>query len=176
MSDKTTDQQSIFRTGAEDGALFGLYLAVLSVAMAASYAGTWVAALFAVLFVGVPFYCFRRLRRSYVRSGGLLNISALWMQGIVMFACASLIAALAVYVYLRWVDPAYFHNLGDMLMEAASMQGAAEQQQVQMMVDNVLSVVTPVNFVIELILMTIFSGSILSLLMAMIVPLKKVKK
>lgn len=167
---------SPFRRGAEDGALFGVYLSALSLCMLAGLRVAFLEFLFLILAVGVPFYCFRRLRLSYVKSDGQLSLAPLWMQGIVMFICGSIIMALLMVVYLQWIDPDYFADLGGMVVDslAADPQIFAASGLNAADVTNLFEIITPIKFAVEMLWLSIFTGSILSLLTAVVVPLKKI--
>lgn len=176
MTEDIQNPYSIFRIGAEDGVLFGVYLSVLVLLMMSGFVNSWLSVASIVLMAGVPFYCYRRLRTSYVKSGGFLQVSALWMQGIVMFICGSLILALVAYVYLRWINPSYFHDLSEMTKEMLSDPAYSGQEFSESYIDNIFTIVTPKSYVMELMLLTVFSGSILSLFTAMIVSIKRITK
>ncbi|MDE5900313.1 MAG: DUF4199 domain-containing protein [Muribaculaceae bacterium] len=167
---------SPFRRGAEDGVLFGVYLGALSVCMLAGLRVSVLEVLFLILAVGVPFYCFRRQRRSYVSAGGSLAVAPLWMQGIVMFFCGSIIMALVTMIYLQWVDPDYLAYLKAMVTESVALDpGAFAASGIKPAdIDNLFAIITPAKFAVEMLWLSIFTGSILSLLTAVIVPLKRI--
>ena len=101
-NNKHNNQYSLFRRGADDGMMFGLYMSILMLSLLGSLSLPWLNLLCMAMIAGVPFYVYWRLRKGYADEGGTMQVSALWMQGIVMFFCASLIMALAVYVYLQF--------------------------------------------------------------------------
>lgn len=180
MFDQNNNQSganySPFRRGAEDGVLFGVYLGALSVCMLAGLRVSVLEVLFLILAVGVPFYCFRRQRRSYVSAGGSLAVAPLWMQGIVMFFCGSIIMALVTMIYLQWVDPDYLAYLKAMVTESVALDpGAFAASGIKPAdIDNLFAIITPAKFAVEMLWLSIFTGSILSLLTAVIVPLKRI--
>ena len=104
-----------------------------------------------------------------------MQVSALWMQGIVMFFCASLIMALAVYVYLKFIDTDYISRLINMTKEMAGRVPEYSAMLGEVDLDAVAKIVTPIKLSMELLWMGVFSGSLLSLAEAMIVPIKKLK-
>ncbi|MDE6315749.1 MAG: DUF4199 domain-containing protein [Muribaculaceae bacterium] len=180
MFDQNNNQSganySPFRRGAEDGVLFGVYLGALSVCMLAGLRVSVLEVLFLILAVGVPFYCFRRQRRSYVSAGGSLAVAPLWMQGIVMFFCGSIIMALVTMIYLQWVDPDYLAYLKAMVTESVALDpGAFAASGIKPAdIDNLFAIITSAKFAVEMLWLSIFTGSILSLLTAVIVPLKRI--
>lgn len=167
---------SPFRRGAEDGLFFGVYLSVLTLCMLAGFRHAFLELIFLVMAVGVPFWCFNRQRRSYVASAGALTVAPLWMQGIIMFICGSIIACVVSVAYLSWIDPAYFADLKDLVAEGIAadpaMLKASGVREAD--IDNLFSLITPVKFAVEMLWLSIFTGSILSLLMAVLVPLKRI--
>ena len=83
--------KNIYARGADDGAWMGLYLVAIFGCLAASSVAPIASVPAVVLMLGVPFLTYYFLRRTHRAAYGLTQFSALWMQGIVMFACGALI-------------------------------------------------------------------------------------
>jgi len=174
-NNKHNNQYSLFRRGADDGMMFGLYMSILMLSLLGSLSLPWLNLLCMAMIAGVPFYVYWRLRKGYADEGGTMQVSALWMQGIVMFFCASLIMALAVYVYLKFIDTDYISRLINMTKEMAGRVPEYSAMLGEVDLDAVAKIVTPIKLSMELLWMGVFSGSLLSLAEAMIVPIKKLK-
>lgn len=101
------------------------------------------------------------------------------MQGIMTFICGSLIAGLVAVVYLKWINPDF---IADRLQEAIDFYSGSGWQQGEEMADLLQNMVkahvvpTPIQIVIEMIWLGVFSGSLLSLLMAVLVRARGEKK
>ena len=170
------DKYALFRRGADDGFIFGVYLTAMFFAMAYSQQIPMLSLIAMVLMLGVPFYTYFFLRRAYVAELGTTNFSALWMQGIVMFFCGSLIMALTSFVFMRWIEPEFILTQMESLAEAyrqLNMTGSEEMADTfQNAIDRGM-IPTPIQVAMQLIWTGVFTGSILSIVMALIVPLRK---
>lgn len=174
---ENTEKTGLFHRGAHDGLPFGIYLSVLFLCVVYSVQINVLSLLAIAMMVGVPVVTYLRLRNAYVASQGTATFSELWMQGIVMFGCGSLLMALTGFVFLRYLQPDFVTNLMAQVKQTLadpSMSSVAKAYE-GIDFDSVAQVITPVNFSLELVWNSMFSGSILSLLVALIVPLRKVK-
>lgn len=170
--------KSPYRQGAEDGFLFGAYLAVLMFCSIFALHLPLLGLVADVMMLGVPFVVYKFMRRYFRAEKGRPTVSALWMLGIIMFCCGSVLAFALVLIYLQWVDPSYIdtsvNNSITVLRAAGSpdMLSLADDMETVMKQGNPL---TPVSMCFTLIWASIFTGSLLSLIVAAIVraiPLK----
>ncbi len=101
--------KSIYTRGAEDGAWMGL-LFIAAVALQTLAQGSLLATLIAdVLLVAVPAVLWVMLRRSYRYDRLLTTFSGLWMHGIMVFLCGSLILGLVAFMYMRFINPGFIY-------------------------------------------------------------------
>lgn len=168
-----------YKRGADDGFIMGVVLIAMFLALtcaARSPLAAWVGLL--IMVVGVPLTTFSLLRRSFLRDNGLTLFSSLWMQGIVMFFCATLLLALFEYVYLRILNPGFtltlFNQAADYYSASGTEQGVQMAKMLRAMIRQNL-VPNAINVAIETIWVGVFTGSLLSALMASLVRLKKVE-
>ncbi|MDE6642772.1 MAG: DUF4199 domain-containing protein [Muribaculaceae bacterium] len=167
--------RSIYRRGADNGLLLGLYFCIM---FGFSIAGERVQAVGFVstlMMLGVPFLVYRFLRKTYVEQHGLTQFSALWTQGIIAFAGGGLILAFVVFIYIRFIDPQIIVRQLDSLINVYT---EADNQRA----DDMITVLTNMrdmhlypsarDIVVQLELLSIFSGSILSMLMSLLVRMK----
>lgn len=162
---------SPYRRGADDGFIFGAMLCAMFFAGVYSFTVPLLGLVSFAIMLAVPFVIYRFLRRSYLADYGTTLLSSLWMQGIVTFACGCLISGLVAAVYLKWIDPDF---MTERIREAidfyrsSSWQSGEEMADVmERMIDaNVMP--SAVAMVVEMIWLGIFSGSLLSLLMALL--------
>lgn len=131
------------------------FLGILSLLMAAS----------------VPFIIYKFLRRTYVEEYGTSTLSALWMQGIMIFVCGSLIHAIVAVVYLKWIEPDFIITqlrTAIRLYKESGTETGMEISDVLSRMIRVGAVPSTTSIVIETIWLAIFSGSMLSLLMSLL--------
>lgn len=95
-----TPGKSPYRRGADDGILFGLLLCAAFFCGVYSFRLPLLGFACLVIALSVPFVIYRFLRRSYVTDRYTTQLSSLWMQGIMTFACGCVIAGLVATVYL----------------------------------------------------------------------------
>ncbi len=173
-----SERKSVFRRGADDGFYFGIYLTALFFLWAYSMRVPFFAELNFVMGMCVPVRTYRFLRRYYGSERGLLRVSALWMHGIVIFFCGSLILALVSYVFFRWIQPGFILNQVEYAVEVCSAASWARGQEMadlaQAVIDN--DMLPKPNWIsMEIVFTGTFSGSMLSVLMALLVMARPVK-
>lgn len=174
---ETVKAKSPYKRGADEGIFMGALFIVLFLAVTKSMDSmfaTWIAWILAL--VGVPGLTFYLLRRSNERDNGLTLHSSLWVQGIVIFFCGSLILALFIYLYLRWMNPTF---MVDHLIKMADAYASMNTPQGQQISDTIHAIInqdlvpSAISIGIETIWIGVFTGSLLSIVLAWIVKLKK---
>lgn len=95
------------------------------------------------------------------------------MLGITIFVGASMICALATYCYLDFADPDFFYRTATAMMEI--MKGRPEMAETyksfKVMVDGGL-LPSNIEFCIQMMMLTIFSGSLLTIVLIPLVKLR----
>ena len=168
--------KNIYARGADDGFLLGVYFVAMLLLSALGFKVPAVNLLASAMAVGVPVLCYIFMRRSQRAAHGLLTFSALWMHGIVTFACGSLIFGAAGLVYLKWIDPQFLLHAIDSALEfyrnaeGAGAQAAAEELE---MIKQNSGLISPLNVAFGWMWLGMFSGSLLSMLVAGLVKLRK---
>lgn len=179
MDSNELRQRSPYKRGADYGAVFGVYLSALFLITAYSLEvpGLGLASFMLMLFV--PFIIYYMLRRSYVADYGKTIFSSLWMEGIMIFACGSLIASVVAFVFMRWIQPDYLERTLRMVIDtynsgvmgerghevAEILQAAIDQKRLP----------KPIELVVDMMWLEVFSGSILSMLMTLLVQARGYK-
>lgn len=180
MSDNQskTSFQSPYRRGADDGFYFGLYLIAMFFGMVFSVKSGLFGLITFALIIGVPFLIYRWLRKSYVEDNGKTPMSSLWMQGIMIFACGSVICGVVATIYLKWIEPDFIikrlHETIALYNSTDWAKGKEMAEVLQRMIDYHL-VPSAVAIVVEMIWLSIFSGSLLSLLMSLLARSRPVR-
>ena len=168
---------SPYKRGAHDGLTFGLLLIIIGAASALSFRWPLLGLLSVAGVVSVPPVIYFYLRRSYIEDHGTTLLSSLWMQGIMIFACGSSLAGVAGIVYLKWINP---HFIAERVAEAIEFYRSANMAAGDRLADTLQSIVdarmmpSAVQIVVEMIWLAIFSGSLLSVLMALLVRARRV--
>ena len=83
--------KSIYRRGADDGLILGIYFSVMSILSMTTQNMPLLSLASLIMFLLVPFVLYRFLRKCYVAEHGLSQFSALWMLGILIVPFGSLI-------------------------------------------------------------------------------------
>lgn len=164
--------QSPYKRGADQGFYFGIYLSVMFIASVAGTGMPLLGLAGMLMALGVPFIIFRFLRRTYIEEQYTSNLSALWMQGIVIFACGALIHSVIAIIYLKWIDPTFIINQIDRVIELYDNLDTPSATTVADTLRRIVSagaVPSATAIVVEMVWLAIFSGSILSLLMSILV-------
>lgn len=170
---------SPYRRGATQGMLFGIYLSILFLASVYSVSYPLMGLIGMLLIVGVPFYIFRCLRATFVVDGGLTPFSSLWMQGIMMFMCGSLIQGAVAVVYLKWIDPAFIITQLRSVISFYEGLPSPEAKEMAKVLSNMIEanlVPSAASMVMEIIFLSVFSGSLLSLVMSSLARIGRVKR
>lgn len=171
-------QPSPYRRGAEDGLTFAVYLTVMFFASIYTTRIAMLSLLAIAMMLGVPFVIYRYLRRAYVADRGTTIMSALWMHGIMIFLCGSMLAGAVEVVWLRWIDSSYIieqlHAIVELYSDSGWERGEEMAEVIQRMIDNSL-VPSAISIVMEMIWLSVFTGSLLSALIALLVRARPVR-
>lgn len=165
-------KRSVYRRGAEDGLVIGPLMALIVILMGACGQVPVLAIPVMIGICAVPCVAYLMLSRGYREDEYRSSFSALWLQGICTFFFGGLLMALAIYVALRWVWPTYIADQMRFLSQVLSQQSGPEAQQLADMVAQLVStgnLPTPIDVALEQIYFVVFSGSLLSMLLSMII-------
>ncbi len=164
--------KSVYRQGAEDGLLLAPLLIAASLCMGASiYRPVFILPTL-IFMLAVPVVTYFSQLKSYLRQPELSTLSALWLQGICMFFFASLIMGLAVYAAMRWLWPGFINDQVDAVIAVYSSSTNPDIQSLLKGIQRARdthSLPTSIDITLELMYMVVFTGSLLSLISALIV-------
>lgn len=164
--------KSVYRQGAEDGLLLAPLLIAASLCMGASiYRPVFILPTL-IFMLAVPVVTYISQLKSYLRQPELSTLSALWLQGICMFFFASLIMGLAVYAAMRWLWPGFINDQVDAVIAVYSSSTNPDIQSLLKGIQRARdthSLPTSIDITLELMYMVVFTGSLLSLISALIV-------
>ncbi len=168
--------QSPYRRGADDGFIFGLYLSAIFFASIFAQTLPVLSLLSMAMMVLVPAVIFRFMRSFDRDLGPSASFPMLWMQGVVIFFCGTLIAGAALVIYMKWIEPDFVFN---QMQSVADLAGAAPGTFVDNAADIASKMIearfipTPIAIVTELIMLSIVTGSILSILLSAFFALRR---
>lgn len=166
-------RRSVYRRGADDGLWFGIYLsAMFGVSVCAITVSDSLSWLTMAMAATVPAIIYFFLKRSYREDYCTSTFSALWLHGICIFFFGCLIMALTAYVYLRVINPAFYHNTIGMVLEMYDEAGiSAENPNVKLLSTMQKNNMYPTagQSAMELIMSGVLTGSILSMIISLIV-------
>lgn len=173
------EQKSIFRRGADTGLYFGLYLSVLYMCMTHSVSSPMLNLLALIMMVGVPVIIYKCLRRMYVEEEGESIFSTLWMYGILIFFFGSLISATVLIVYLRWLNPGVIVEQLQTSIEILNTSGLPVGKEIATQLTQMIeqkALPSAVEIGIRTISSSVFTGMLLSMIVAAIVKARRYKK
>lgn len=172
-------KSTIYRRSADNGFWLGLVFIIMFATMVLSEQVSLLSIVTMALFFCVPFLVFLFFRRSYNRAGYKMEYAELWVEGILSFVCGGAILAVAVYMFLKIIDPEYIVRQVDLFLDIYKDidDGRAEE------VVDILELIkennaypTPRLISIQLFLTTIFTGSILSMVIAVLIKSLKIRR
>ena len=129
--------------------------------------------LFVGLTLGVPFlgYYYARLYRNKI-CGGYISFARAWIFTIFMYLFASLLTAVAHYIYFAYIDGGFVTDTYlNILNEASNSQLASMQpymEQLQSMIELIGSM-TPADITLQLLSQNVFYGTLLAIPTALLV-------
>ena len=159
--------ESPYRRGADDGLRFGLYLGVM-----------FFASIFSTSFPLLSLLSLAMMRRYERSLGPAASFAMLWMQGVVIFFCGMLVAGAALTVYMRWIEPGY---LAGQLAALAALEGTMpgtfvdEAASVAAEMIEARFIPSAVSVVVELIMLSIVTGSALTVCLSALMSLRRRK-
>jgi len=170
--------RNIYARGADDGFWMGLYFCALFGVMVLSLSLPVLNLLLVVMSLGVPALTYMFLRRTHVAAHGISVFSALWMQGIVMFACGCLIFGAASFVYMRWIDPGFMMRVLQTGIDFYESAGTDASEALAVEFRRIIehrAIPSPSEITLGWMWLGMFSGSVLSMLVALLVKAVKVR-
>lgn len=154
----------------------GTQLGVLWIIMYAScilgFNNIFFALFFFVLYCASPFYA-GYLAASYRNKecGGIISFSRSWMFVLIMYLCASLLAAIAQFIYFRFIDNGYFveviQNSTKIILENPEIFGNMAQE-LETAINNFQAMKTH-DIVFSMLSSNMMNGTILAPIIAMFV-------
>lgn len=130
-----------------------------------------------VLMIATPFLVSRRLVKFRDESlGGAISFGRGWGYSVYVFFYASILLALAQYVYFAYIDQGYLLSSFTEALSSSEAKQMVEQYGAQQMIQESmeeLSQMRPIDYVLNILTVNIFIGAVLGLPIAALI--KKIK-
>lgn len=121
---------------------------------------------------GVPVTMWIMLKKTWDKSLRTMPFSAMWTEGIVASAFGGILLALATFIYLKWVAPGIMlgtlEHQADLWDAAATEQSKANARALRLMIENG-AIPHPSEVAFQLVCLVVFTGSILTMVLSMII-------
>lgn len=163
---------SPYRRGADRGYIFGLWFTAIFLSWIFSSQLPMLSLVTVGLILAMPFLIYRLLRNSSREQGGVVQVSSLWVEGITMVMCGSLICAAVVVIYFKWIDPDYMARQLQLVVDmyaSTNDESLAEAARLSKAILDNNAVPSASTWTLAMWLFTVSSGSLLSGLMAVLV-------
>ena len=168
----TTEQ--VYKNGAYKGLVMGLYLSVVSIFSMLSDSVPLLSMVALPMLVCLPLLQYRLLYIEWRKADYSATFSSLWMLGITIFIGGSLVCAL-----LTLFDPDFFMRSTQAMVDTLQADPQLRSSDLCRMLKASIEaglVPSPIEFCVQMIMFTVFSGSILSLVLTPIVKLRKPRR
>ena len=169
--------KSVYRQGAEYGAWFGVYLTVMALAIMYGFTHTILMLAAMAMMVAVPAVVYPMLRRYRSQMRGYAPFASLWMLGLMIFICSSLICGAVTYVWMQYVMPTFIY---DQVMAAIDVykavpgESAAEMARIMETIVERHALPSAMEVVVQMVMLTTFLGSLVSMVLAFILGMRRI--
>lgn len=169
--------KSVYRQGAEYGAWFGVYLTVMALAIMYGFTHTILMLVAMAMMVAVPAVVYPMLRRYRSQMRGYAPFASLWMLGLMIFICGSLICGAVTYVWMQYVMPTFIY---DQVMAAIDVykavpgDSAAEMVRIMETIVERHALPSAMEVVVQMVMLTTFLGSLVSMVLAFILGMRRI--
>lgn len=171
--------EQVYKNGAYKGLVMGLYLSVVSIFSMLSDSVPLLSMVALPMLVCLPLLQYRLLYIEWRKADYSATFSSLWMLGITIFIGGSLVCALLTYGYLTLFDPDFFMRSTQAMVDTLQADPQLRSSDLCRMLKASIEaglVPSPIEFCVQMIMFTVFSGSILSLVLTPIVKLRKPRR
>lgn len=126
-----------------------------------------------VLMVATPFFVSRRLMKFRDEGlGGVISFGRGWGYSLYVFFYASILLALAQYVYFAYIDQGYMLQSFSEALASSEAQQMVKQYGAQQMIDESLEQLgqmRPIDYALNILTMNIMVGAVLGLPIAALI-------
>ena len=169
--------KSVYRQGAEYGAWFGVYLTVMALAIMYGFTHTILMLAAMAMMVAVPAVVYPMLRRYRSQMRGYAPFASLWMLGLMIFICGSLICGAVTYVWMQYVMPTFIYDqvlAAIDVYKAVPGESAAEMARIMETIVERHALPSAMEVVVQMVMLTTFLGSLVSMVLAFILGMRRI--
>ena len=119
-----------------------------------------------------PAVAYMQLRRTMATQPSLATFSALWLQGICAFFFGGAIMAALCYAAMRWIWPGFIIDQVQTVIEIYGAVNDPEAQDIARTLQRLMdshSLPSAIDIALELLYVAVFTGSLLSMLLSLII-------
>ena len=170
------NEKSVFKCGAENGLIFGLYLSAIFFTCIYGNSSFMISFLGLVMFLAVPLVIFAFMRRYHVTYPETSTFSNLWTLGTATYLFGSLICGIVTYIWLQYITPDFIVNQAKMALATDEQIPEFKNHEFTSMLRKAISdkmLPSPIMIVFQLIWATLTAGVVTSLILA---PLARIGK
>ncbi len=161
--------RTVYHRGATDGLIMGLYMTMMYITQVSGLNSPLLSLVGEAMMLGVPVVAYLLMRRGARETVPRPLFSAMWMHGIMLFLCGSIIMAFIAYIYMRFVNEGFITDLFKTMSRLYAGLGTETGDEFAHTLDRVVEskmLPTPISFAFSLLWLGSFAGAILSLLLA----------
>ena len=164
--------KNVYKQSAEDGMLFGALLSAVSLAFIYSDKAALLSLLALLLLFAMPGVLYVLQRRYFRRTGCIADFSTLWMLGLMISLFGSLICGIVTYAWLQFVEPTFIFDQAQAAVDAYKAVPELRDSDIAVALQRAIDegmLPTAIEFVVNMILLTTFIGSLTALVASLIV-------
>ena len=172
MEDYKNMIKNVYKQSAEDGMLFGALLSAVSLAFIYSDKAALLSLLALLLLFAMPGVLYVLQRRYFRRTGCIADFSTLWMLGLMISLFGSLICGIVTYAWLQFVEPTFIFDQAQAAVDAYKAVPELRDSDIAVALQRAIDegmLPTAIEFVVNMILLTTFIGSLTALVASLIV-------
>lgn len=162
---------SIYKVAADCGLYMGAWMSAIFLAMAYATSVPGLSLIAIALLIGLPFFLFRIMRRYQRLSTTHVQMSALWMLGMMSCIFGGILLAAAVFIFLRFIDPEFIYRQLGQALEVYNQNKELVDPTALKMLNNIYEnrqIPSAIQSAMSMMWCASFFGSILSLFEALI--------
>lgn len=164
--------RSVYALGAENGLVLGPVLTVAALLAGATTYNAWMFLPALAAIAAVPAVAYTQLRHTMATQASLATFAALWLQGICAFFFGGAIMAALCYAAMRWVWPGFIIDQVQTVIDVYGSVNDPDAQNIARTLQSLMdshSLPGAIDIALELLYVAVFTGSLLSMLLAVII-------
>lgn len=162
------EKKSVYTDSAHQALILGVYFSVMFLLQSA-FGSVWTNLAGSLMMLAVPFVAYRLMARRYRVMDCRASFSEVWLHGILLFLFSSILMALVVYLYIRFLNPGFLAHQVAAAIEVYRAAGLEDMASQMEGIAGAGALPSAIQFALLIMWVGSFSGSVLSLLEAGII-------